>query len=222
VRPKCLKSQDFGKFTSGAIREDEVAISEEKVFQKRERLLMRSQFRQSRVFGNLGCVSSISTHPMGPKQPFPHAYRLMTMINTFLSRSFFSSLALTSAMILSPAPFSAQTAGQDVHNAGTATKDAARDAGHAVKKTSKTSAAKTKSGTEKGYDKTKEGGTVAVDKTKETSVKAYDKSKEGVQKVADPSAAKKNKVTDQSRETKMKAKNDAKRAEQKAKDSTPR
>jgi hypothetical protein len=82
---------------------------------------------------------------MDPKQPFPQAHRLMTMMNTFLSRSFFPSLALTSAMVLSPAPFSAQTAGQDVHNAGTATKDAAKDTGRAVKKTSKTAAAKTKS-----------------------------------------------------------------------------
>ena len=165
--------------------------------------------------------SHLRKHGLAPEQPFPGTNRLMTMINTPLSRSSLPSLAVASVLTFIPASSPAQTAGQDVHNAGSATKDAAKDTGHAVKKTSQNAAAKTKSGTEKGYDKTKEGGTVAVDKTKETSVKSYDKSKEGVQKVVDPSAERKSKVTDKSRETNMKAKDNAKRTEQKAKDATP-
>ena len=165
--------------------------------------------------------SHLRKHGLAPEQPFPGTNRLMTMINTPLSRSFLPSLAVASVLTFIPASSPAQTAGQDVHNAGSATKDAAKDTGHAVKKTSQNAAAKTKSGTEKGYDKTKEGGTVVVDKTKETSVKSYDKSKEGVQKVVDPSAERKSKVTDKSRETNMKAKDNAKRTEQKAKDATP-
>jgi hypothetical protein len=174
------------------------------------------------VISGRRCLPRLSGNTrLGPEQPFRRTDRLMTMVNMSLSRSFLPSLVLASALTFVPASSFAQTAGQDVHNAGAATKDAAKDTGHAVKKTSNTAATKTKSGTEKGYDKTKEGGTVAVDKTKETSVKAYDKSKEGVQKVADPSAKQKSKVTDKSRETNMKAKDDAKRTEQKAKDATP-
>jgi hypothetical protein len=107
----------------------------------------------------------------------------MTIISTSLSRLFLPSLAVASVITFAPTSSFAQSAGQDVHNGGAATKDAAKDTGHAVKKTSNTAATKTKSGTEKGYDKTKEGGTVAVDKTKETSVKAYDKSKRASKKL---------------------------------------
>lgn len=77
----------------------------------------------------------------------------MTMVNLSLSRSFLPSLVLGSALTFASASSFPQTAGQDVHNAGAATKVAAKDTGHAVRKTSNTAATKTKSGTEKGYDK---------------------------------------------------------------------
>ena len=60
----------------------------------------------------------------------------------------------------------AQTAGQDVKDAGTDTKDAAKDLGHGVAKGTKKAAHGTKEGTEKAYDKTKEGTMKAADKTK--------------------------------------------------------
>ena len=183
-----------------------------------------SYYRQSGSNPEMPAKSGLRKQWLAPEQPFPGTNRLMTMIKTRILRSFLPSLpslAVASVLTFIPASSPAQTAGQDVHNAGSATKDAAKDTGHAVKKTSHNAAAKTKSGTEKGYDKTKEGGTLAVDKTKETSVKSYDKSKEGVQKVVDPSAERKSKVTDKSRETNMKAKDNAKRTEQKAKDATP-
>ena len=75
-------------------------------------------------------------------------------MKTYLN-SLIPSIAL--AVVLAPGGLYAQTAGQDMKDAGTHTKHAAKDTGHAVKK-----------GTGKAVDKTKEGGTVAVDKTKET------------------------------------------------------
>jgi hypothetical protein len=86
-----------------------------------------------------------------------------------------SSLVPTFALtltILSPLVLSAQTAGQDVHNAGRGYKDAAKHTGHAAKNV-----------TEKIVTKSKEGTTVAADKTKETPVRVYDRSKEGAQKM---------------------------------------
>ncbi len=93
-----------------------------------------------------------------------------------------ASLMLASALAV-PSIALAQTAGQDMHAAGTDTKDAAANTGHAVKRTTKKGYHKSKRGTAKVAGKTKEGGTIAVDKTKEGTVKGYDKTKEGVEKV---------------------------------------
>jgi hypothetical protein len=58
----------------------------------------------------------------------------------------------------------AQTAGQDMKNAGTDTKDAAKSAGSGVKKGTKTAYRKTKNGTKKAYHKTGEGAEKVGDK----------------------------------------------------------
>jgi hypothetical protein len=111
------------------------------------------------------------------------------------------TLALTPAMAL------AQSAGQDMKDAGSSTKKATNKTGSAVAK-----------GTDTAVDKTKEGGTTAVDKTKETSVKGYNRTKEGVEGIAHPDAAKRSKVKDRASETKTETKDNAKRAKQKAED----
>ncbi|HEX6495331.1 MAG TPA: hypothetical protein VF018_07610, partial [Acidobacteriaceae bacterium] len=51
----------------------------------------------------------------------------------------------------------AQTAGQDIKNAGHDTKAAAKDTGRGIAKGTKKGYEKTKEGTEKGYHKTKSG-----------------------------------------------------------------
>jgi len=58
----------------------------------------------------------------------------------------------------------AQTAGQDMKNAGTDTKDAAKSAGSGVKKGTKKAYHKTKSGTKKAYHKTGKGAEKVGDK----------------------------------------------------------
>jgi hypothetical protein len=110
-----------------------------------------------------------------------------------------ASFAVASGVVLAAAPLGqAQTAGQDIHNAGTSTTNAAKDTGSAVKKGTTTGYDKTKQGTKTaakdtgsavkkgtttGYDKTKQGTKTVADKTKEGTVKGYDKTKEGVQHV---------------------------------------
>ena len=79
------------------------------------------------------------------------------------------------------------SAGQDMKNAGTDTKDAAKDAGHATETGTKKVYHHTKSGTHTAYDKTKEGTHTAADRTKEGTQTAADKTKEGTEKVVSPS-----------------------------------
>lgn len=63
----------------------------------------------------------------------------------------FGGLALAAALSVSlpSAAAFAQTAGQDMKNAGSDTKDAAKDVGHGVKKGTKKAYHKTKHGTKK-------------------------------------------------------------------------
>src|ERR1700678_1221624 len=80
----------------------------------------------------------------------------------------FASFTVASGLVLAASSLGqAQTAGQDIHQAGTSTKNAAKEAGTGVKKGTTTSYTKTKEGATKGYDKTKEGTTKGYDKTKE-------------------------------------------------------
>jgi hypothetical protein len=58
----------------------------------------------------------------------------------------------------------AQSAGQDMKNAGTDTKDAAKSTGSGIKKGTKTAYRKTKNGTKKAYHKTGEGAEKVGDK----------------------------------------------------------
>jgi hypothetical protein len=69
----------------------------------------------------------------------------------------------------------AQTAGQDIKDAGRDTKNAAKDAGHGVAKGTKKGYEKTKEGTEKGYHKTKQGTKHVVHKTAHATAKGADK-----------------------------------------------
>ena len=66
----------------------------------------------------------------------------------------FKSASLLLSLVLTCAPVIAQTASQDMKNAGTETKNAAKDTGHGVK-----------TGTEKAYDKTSSGTKTAYHKT---------------------------------------------------------
>ncbi len=63
------------------------------------------------------------------------------------------SLALTTAMALALPSAHAQTAGQDMKNAGSDTKNATKSAGHGISKGTKTGYRKTKHGTKKAYHK---------------------------------------------------------------------
>jgi hypothetical protein len=79
----------------------------------------------------------------------------------------------------------AQTAGQDVKNAGTDTKDATKSIGHGIAKGTKKTVNKTKEGTDKAYDKTKEGTVKGYDKTKAGTKKVVHKSAKATSKTAD-------------------------------------
>ena len=72
-----------------------------------------------------------------------------------------ATLTLTSASGFALTP---QTAGQDMKNAGTDTKDAAKSTGHGIKKGTKTGYRKTKNGTKKAYHKTGHGVAKVGDK----------------------------------------------------------
>ena len=65
-----------------------------------------------------------------------------------------STLTLGSVSAFALVP---QTAGQDIKNAGTDTKDATKSTGRGIKKGTKTGYHKTKSGTKKAYHKTGHG-----------------------------------------------------------------
>ena len=69
-----------------------------------------------------------------------------------MHRRTLGTLAFTAAMTLA-APMFAQTAGQDMKNAGTDTKSATKNAGSSISKTTKKGYHKTKSGTKKAYHK---------------------------------------------------------------------
>ena len=73
----------------------------------------------------------------------------------------------------------AQSAGQDMRNAGHATKDAAKDTAHGVKRGSETAYHKTAHGTTKAYHKTAHG-----------TKKAYHATAHGVEKTGDKVAGK--------------------------------
>ena len=119
-----------------------------------------------------------------------------------------ASLMLASALAV-PSVALAQTAGQDMHAAGSDTKNAADNTGHAVKRTTKKAYHKSKSGTAKAADKTKEGGTIAVDKTKEGTVKGFDKTKEGTKRLFGAKDAKATEAHDNAKNARMTAKDNA-------------
>jgi hypothetical protein len=86
-----------------------------------------------------------------------------------------TALAVVLAGASLPAWASApQSAGQDMKNAGTDTKDAAKDVGHGVKK-----------GTKKGYHKTRNGTKKVYNKTAKGTKKAYHKTGKGIEKTGD-------------------------------------
>lgn len=83
-------------------------------------------------------------------------------------RNRMGTFVVTAALVMggaAPAVL-AQTAGQDMKDAGHATKDAAKDTGDGVAKGTKKVWHGTKKGTSKAYDKTKEGTEEGYDKTK--------------------------------------------------------
>jgi hypothetical protein len=79
----------------------------------------------------------------------------------------------------------AQTAGQDIKDAGHDTKNAAKETGHGIAKGTKKGYEKTKEGTEKGYDKTKEGTEKGYNKTKQGTKHVVHKTAHATAKGAD-------------------------------------
>jgi hypothetical protein len=71
---------------------------------------------------------------------------------------------LASTLVLGSVASMAQTAGQDMKDAGHETKQAAKDTGHGIKKGTKTAYRKTKNGTKKAYHKTGQGVAKVGDK----------------------------------------------------------
>lgn len=69
----------------------------------------------------------------------------------------------------------AQTAGQDMHDAGHDTKAAAQDTGHATTRTTSKAYHKTKSGTKKAYHKTTNGTKKTWHKTENLGDRVADK-----------------------------------------------
>src|ERR1700761_6225967 len=96
------------------------------------------------------------------------------------------ALALIAAIALS-LPAVAQTASQDMKNAGSDTKHAATSAGHGVSSGTKTAYHKTSNGTKTAYDKTAEGTEKGYHKTVNGTKTGYHKTahatKTGVNKV---------------------------------------
>jgi hypothetical protein len=75
-----------------------------------------------------------------------------------MTKKLWTGLVLASTLALAPASLLvAQTAGQDMKDAGHDTKNAAKDTGHGIKKGTKTGYRKTKNGTKKAYHKTGSG-----------------------------------------------------------------
>ena len=102
-------------------------------------------------------------------------------------RNRMGTIVVTAALVMGGvAPVMlAQTAGQDVKNAGHDTKDAAKDTGHGIAKGTTKAYDKTKEGTEKGYDKTKAGTEKAYHKTKQGTKHVVHKSAHATEKGAD-------------------------------------
>jgi hypothetical protein len=90
-------------------------------------------------------------------------------------------LGITAVLALAMPVAYAQTAGQDMKNAGTDTKDATVSAGHGIAHGTEKGYDKTKSGTEEGYHKTKSGTEKGYHKTKSGTEKGYDKTKSGTE-----------------------------------------
>lgn len=106
----------------------------------------------------------------------------------------FAVLAL--GVVVSAGSLMAQTAKQDLKDAGHDTVKATKNTGHAIAKGTETGYDKTKEGTVKATHATEHGTKVAAHKTKEGTVKAADatahgtkvaahKTKEGTEKMAD-------------------------------------
>ena len=77
-----------------------------------------------------------------------------------MTKKLWTGLLLATTLTLGSASgfgLSAQTAGQDMKDAGHDTKNAAKDTGHGIKKGTKTGYRKTKNGTKKAYHKTGHG-----------------------------------------------------------------
>jgi hypothetical protein len=94
-----------------------------------------------------------------------------------------TSGSLLLALALTCAPAIAQTAGQDMKNAGTDTKNAAKDAGHGVKTGTVKAYDKTASGTKTAYHKTANGTNTAYHKTETGTKTATHKTVDGTKTV---------------------------------------
>ncbi len=80
-----------------------------------------------------------------------------------MTKSRWTSLLLAATLTFGSSAI-AQSAGQDMKNAGTDTKDAAKSTGSGIKKGTKTAYRKTKNGTKKAYHKTGKGAEKVGDK----------------------------------------------------------
>jgi hypothetical protein len=92
-----------------------------------------------------------------------------------------AALACTPALAIAGQSSARDTAGQDVHQAGRDTKNAAKDSGRAVKNGSKDAYNDTKHGSKKAWHSTKKGTKKAWHKTKGATKGAYNGAKEGAE-----------------------------------------
>jgi hypothetical protein len=89
-----------------------------------------------------------------------------------------SHIAMATALVVAICPqlaFTQDTPKQDIKNAGTHTKDAAKDTGHAVSKETQKGYHKTASGTKKAAHKTADTSKTAAHKTSEATRNTVDK-----------------------------------------------
>jgi hypothetical protein len=140
---------------------------------------------------------------------YPHGNLPIMITSRFSQR--ISSFVLVSGIAVGTGTLLAQSAGQDLHHAGTDTKNAAKDTGSGVQK-----------GTTKAYHGTKHTTTKAADKTKEGVTKGYDRTKEGSKSLVGANDRQSTKARDRAKESQQKQNDAVKEDSQKVRDAEPR
>lgn len=91
--------------------------------------------------------------------------------NKSMKKALLSTALLIASSLALPAYQGTQSAGQDMKDAGTDTKNAAKDVGHGTKKAAKKTGHAVKKGTHKAASETSKGANKVEDKTADTNPK---------------------------------------------------